>query len=904
MALSNGTRLGPYEINGPLGQGAMGQVYRARDTRLDRPVAVKVLSSAHAATPEQRARFEREARAASQLVHPRICTLFDVGQNGGVDYLVMELVDGETLAAALARGPLTIERAIRIATEIADALSAAHRAGLVHRDLKPANVMLTKSGVKLLDFGVALLGHRGVPGATGLSGTDGRDSASTVASSLAGEIVGTLHYMAPEQLEGKAVDGRADIFALGAVIYEMLTGVRAFDGESPASVIGAVLKEQPRALIERQRLVPRALDRVVRKCLEKDADSRWQTAADLRDELAWLADEPSTSSTDRSGNVGKRGSSSPAPRQRLSWLVAAVSSIVSLGLVGYMLANRSIERGAQVARMSIPLRPGEHVNGHGAMAVSPDGNVVVFSAGPNTTAADTQLFVRRLDRLEPAPLKGTEGGTDPFFSPDGQWVGFFAGGKLRKVRLDGSAAMVIADAPHMHGAAWARDNTIYFVPNQGGTGIWQVAADGGTPTRVTEVDKASGEAAHEWPTLSPDGEFLAFVTWTNDVQAGAGTIVIQALKTGLRKTVVEGGTWPRFTADGHLLFVRDATLFAVPTNSATREAVGSPVEVLSGISSGSQNGAAKMAIAADGTLIYEPGADVEGSRRIVRVNRHGAESSAFDDGRIVHGYFLGFALSPDGNQIAVYSAGGIRLYDLRRGTATMLLRSPAGMTSTWSSDGSKIFFADRSPQGRLKAIPSNGSGPEETLWQSPAGQRVLLFPQTPAERIAFAVETSAANGDLWTFSLSTRTAAPFLQSPAHETGATYSPNQKYIAFESNASGRVEVYVRATSGRGEQLPVSTEGGFQPVWSRDGRELFYRSGRRLMAVDVRSEPTLVLGVPRVLFEGDYVGNNANFQLSPDGQYFYFVKQDVLPDQPMVVVKGWTEELRRMMQSQRSR
>jgi len=584
MSLAAGTRLGPYEIVRPIGAGGMGEVYQGRDTRLDRIVAVKVLPSGIATQPEARQRFEREARAVSSLNHPHICTLHDVGHDDGIDFLVMEYLEGETLHARLSKGPLPLEQVLRYSAEISGALAHAHRRGIFHRDLKPGNVMLTKSGAKLLDFGLAKLRPSEPVGV----GTGSLLATQSLEQTEKGTIVGTLLYMAPEQLEGKEADTRTDLFALGAVIYEMATGRKAFAGKSQASVIAAILEREPSPIAS----ISPALDRVVRLCLAKDPEERWQSALDLQRELEWIA------------AGAEQQIMTPAPRKLAPWIVAAVALLAAAATLLLTFAGRARQDELRSAWLSLP--PPKDTKFE-SFAISPDGRRLAFAAADS--AGNRKLWVRALDSVRAQPLAGTEGAVMPFWSPDGHSIGFFAAGKLKRIELAGGPAQILCAALTPRGGSWSRDGVILFVPSTRDP-VFQVPAMGGDPKPVTTIDASRGENSHRWPQFLPDGRhFLYFSRAAQPEMQGvyAGSL------DGKTKTRLIGTSLAARYASGtkgaaHLLFAHGNALLAQPLDLAHLRVTGEPFRVAEPMrNEGGGAGHLALSISETGVLVYEPG---------------------------------------------------------------------------------------------------------------------------------------------------------------------------------------------------------------------------------------------------------------------------------------------------------
>jgi eukaryotic-like serine/threonine-protein kinase len=659
MGLRTGTQLGPYEILSAVGAGGMGEVYRARDTRLDRTVAIKILPDHLADRAELRERFEREARTVASLNHPHICTLFDIGHQDGIDYLVMEYLEGETLSERLKKGPLPLEKVLQYAIEIADALDKAHRKGITHRDLKPGNIMLTKPGAKLLDFGLAKLKQEVVPANVQLSQLPTANDPLTAQ----GTIVGTLQYMAPEQLEGREVDARTDIFAFGLVVYEMATGKKAFEGKSQASLIAKILETDPPPMSSLQPMTPPALDRVVKKCLAKEPENRWQTPKDLCDELKWIAEGGSqvtlapTVAVKGIRSVGRRG------------LILSLGTLLLGGAItGVAIWNlRPAPSPQPVTRTVINLPPGQQLAGldNGpAVAISPDGTRLAYVA---RQGGAQQIYLRALDSLEAKPIPSTEGATAPFFSPNGQWIGFFASGKLKKISVSGGAALILGDAAYSGGASWGSQGMIAFTPTVNVSALEQVPDAGGTPQPLTRFEK--GDTSHRWPEFLPGGKAVLFAAGPTAVTFTNAQVAVQSIGTGERRNLVQGGMSPRYAPSGHLVYAQGGSLMAVPFDPQRLEVTGTAVPVVEGVLQSPVNGAAQYSVSATGSLVYVPGGIRATQLQLVWVNRNGTEQPLAAPG---HAYFNP-RLSPDGRRVAVgitESESQIWLYDLSRDTLT------------------------------------------------------------------------------------------------------------------------------------------------------------------------------------------------------------------------------------------
>jgi eukaryotic-like serine/threonine-protein kinase len=775
MPILPGKRLGPYEILSSIGAGGMGEVYRAKDTRLNRIVAIKVLPSHLADSPELRERLEREARTIASLNHPHICTLYDVGHQDGTDYLVMEYLEGETLAQRLLKGPLPLEQVLKCAVEIADALDKAHRKGITHRDLKPGNVMLTKSGTKLLDFGLAKLTQAGSPAANPLS----QLPTATHAVTAQGTILGTLEYMAPEQVEGGEVDARTDIFAFGAVVYEMATGKKAFDGKSQASVIGAILKDDPPPISSLQPMTPPALDRVVKKCLAKEPDRRWQAASDVCDELKWIAEVGSQTAMPAAATATAERSHTQRRWVLVAGLVCLIVTVIAAFAVWNLKPTPAPPAPRPVTRTVITLPPGDRLAGpdQPTVALSPDGNQLAYVAIRGGTQ---QVYLRAMDSMEARTIPGTEGATNPFFSPDGQWLGFFAGGKLKKVSVSGGTALTLGDTPFPRGASWSSQGTIIFAP--GGIGVLeQVPDSGGTPQPLTHLEK--GEVTHGWPEFLPGGKAVLFAGGAGNGSWGNAQVAVQSLATGGRRNLVPAGTAPRYALSGHLVYAQRGNLMAVPFDPQRLTVTGSVVLVVEGVAQSLVTGGAQYSFSATGLLVYVPGFLRENLSTLVWVNRNGTEQAlvaparAYDRPRI----------SPDGRRVAVditEEETQVWLYDLSRNTLTRLtFEGNANQYPAWTPDGKRIAFrSNKAGPGNLFWQMADGSGGLERLTTSEYTHTPHSF-SPDGQVMAFQEINSTTGNDIWVLRLGDRKAQPFLRTPFSESAPRFSPNGRWLAYK-------------------------------------------------------------------------------------------------------------------------
>ena len=760
-----GQTISHYKIIEKLGQGGQGEVYLAEDSRLDRKVALKILPQHLSERAELRERFEREARAVSSLNHPHICTLHDIGEQDGIHYLVMEHLEGETLEARLAKGALPLEQTLEYAIQIADALDKAHRQGVVHRDLKPGNIMLVKTGAKLLDFGLAKLQAADTP--TNLSALPTEQANLTVE----GTILGTLQYMAPEQLEGKEADSRTDIFAFGAVVYEMATGKKAFEGKSQASLIAAIMGQDPRPMAELQPMTPSTLDRVVKKYLAKASDRRWQTASDLHDELKWIAE---------GGSMTVITATTPTRVRQLTVPLVFLALGVIVGIVVTLNLRPTVSRQTLVSRFAITLPPVQEWQGLGTrtFALSPDGHQLVYLAG-----GGPQLYLRSMDDLEGSPIAGTEGATSPFFSPDSQWVGFLAVGKLKRVSIKGGAPVTICDTPAVRGgASWGLDDTIIFAPVSN-TGLLEVPASGGSPQVLTTLDSRKGEISHRWPHHLPGVSAVVF-------NAASGPnwdrwpIVVQSLETGERRVLVEEGTNARYSTTGHLVYVRAGTLMAAPFDLERLEVTGETIPVLEGVRITTE-GAAEFGFSALGSLVYVVGPVGEEQHRFVWLDRKGVEEPLPAPPRA---YNYRARLSPDGRQIATHITADqedVWVYDISSQRLTRLTFEGNNQFPIWTPDGKRITF--RATRGGLRNLwwkAADGSGPEEQLTSGDHSQTPDSW--SPDGRfLAYRDAHPVTRNDVWVLSAegehkadhSFKRSLPKVEQGFHLTAAGWSTSQ-------------------------------------------------------------------------------------------------------------------------------
>ncbi len=891
MALSAGKRLGPYEIVAPLGAGGMGEVYRAKDTRLDRDVAVKILPADFAANPQLKARFEREAKTISQLSHPNVCSLFDVGNHDGIDFLVMELIEGESLGDRLQKGRLPIELVLRHGIEIASALDTAHRQGIVHRDLKPGNVMLTKAGAKLLDFGLAKSG----PLITGTASASQMADSPTVHGPLTeqGTILGTFQYMAPEQLEGLEADERTDIFAFGALLYQMATGQPAFHGKTRTSLIASIVSGHPQPVSQLVPLTPPALDHLIKKCLEKDPDDRWQSARDIADQMRWIVDAGS-----RAGEAAPVLAKRKA-RTRVAWAANAASALVAvLATVGFMVLGSPPPR---VVRSSLlPPENTQYAPISGAMVLSPDGLRIAFVA----RGADGKhmLWVRALDALTAQPLAGTEDATHPFWSPDSRFIGFFSAGKLRKIDANGGPPQALSDAISGRGGAWSEGGTILFTPSQADV-IYKVSSAGGAPVAVTEFDTTNAETSHRFPAFLPDGDHFLFLVEARPEAEGSQegfTLFAGSIESKERKLLIATNSSARYAKSGHVLFLRDRTLLGQRFDASKLEMVGDAVPVAENMTR-TPRWETMFSLSDNGLLAFQAGSTSELSH-LVWMDREGRDLETV--GKPAD--YRSIALSHDGRRVAAAvldpknQKHDIWALDLERGTSTRLTFDPGDDYSPiWSADDRRVYFSSsRQGRGDIYQKSSSGTGTDELVLADP--DMSMLWSLSADGRSGAVMTNNRAKKTGWDISLldfADGKPRMLLETPFNEQTPALSPDGRWLAYGSNESGQSEVYVQSLGNDGGKWQVSTDGGNRPRWSRDESELFFQTpDEKLMVVAVKLAPEFTASVPRPLIDPKIRQLfGIHYDISPDGKRILVnraIEQPVVT--PVTLVQNWTQGL----------
>ncbi|MBZ5663914.1 MAG: serine/threonine-protein kinase [Acidobacteriia bacterium] len=916
MALTSGTKLGPYEIQSPLGAGGMGEVYRARDTRLDRTVAVKILPVHLSDNPEAKQRFEREARAISSLNHPNICTLHDIGSQDGTSYLVMEYVQGETLDSRLQKGPLPLKQALETGMQICDALEKAHRAGIVHRDLKPGNIMLTAAGAKLLDFGLAkpaaaMLGAQSLHS----KGSDKANltpstptmnlsmlSATPAPLTQQGTIVGTFQYMAPEVVQGREADARSDIFSLGCVLYEMITGKRAFDGKSQLSVLSAILEKEPEPISKIQPLTPTALDHVVHDCLAKDPDARWQNAADVARELRWIASGGSS--------VVTAAPESPRDqlRERLLWAAVAVLGALLASFAWLNLRGRE-PMPALRSYLPPPAATGFDFTGDfsGPPSIAPDGSAVAFCARGGKE--QDSIWVQSFSELGAKKLEGTDGASFPFWSADAKFLGFFADGHLKKVPAAGGPVTVLADAPNARGGSWSQDNVIIYEPDYRDS-LWRTSANGGTPVRLTKFE-AGKHTTHRWPRFLPDGKHFLFFATNHSGNSEQG-IYFGSLEDGSYKRVVDSDSEPQY-ASGYLLYHLQSQLLAQRFDPAKGVVSGDPVTVANFVEYDAGTWHTTFTVSDNGLLVYEPGSKTLGT------DLFWLDSSGKTIGKIgERAFYKGSGrLSPDGKRLAVSMGdpqADIWVFDLARGSRTRLTFGGAThLMPSWSADGQRVVYVRQSGatvvEGTsLRARLASGGGQEEVLMEhrdTSGGTQSLLAPQwSPDGRYILHTEQSGPTGaGVWALpTTGAREPIPIVQPPTSQARIIQfrlSPDGRWLAYSSTESGREEVYVTHFPSGAGKWQVSQTGGTFPVWRGDSKEIYFigtDGSVHSAGVNAKSEE-FELAPVRTLFQVSYIAPVGNpYDVSADGQRFVFTTLPESVSTPLVLVTNWAADLKK--------
>jgi tRNA A-37 threonylcarbamoyl transferase component Bud32 len=881
-----GLSIAHYRVQAKIGAGGMGEVYRAQDTRLGRDVALKLLPEKFARDNERMARFEREAKVLASLNHPNIASIYGFEESNGARALVMELVEGVTLAEGIKKGQLPVEEALPIAKQIAEGLEYAHERGIIHRDLKPSNVKVTPNGqVKILDFGLA----KALEGEMSEEEMQNSPTLSAMAT-RAGVLLGTAAYMSPEQARGKRVDRRADIWAFGCVLYEMLTGQGPFNGETTSDILACVIRAEPE-WTSIPASVPSRLCELVRRCLQKDPKQRLQAIGDARIAIEEvLSGKPQDAAAARSG-----AASAPVWQRAVPWASGILLALV-VGVGVWELRPRP--ELAQVVHFSFALPAGVPIVfppfGTTGLAMSRDGTEVVFMVRHDGMS---QLYLRRMDQSEAMPLKGSEGGFYPFFSPDGQWVGFFTADKMKKIPVLGGPPVTLCDAPNGRGATWIPDDAIIFATSTP-SGLMRVSAAGGTPQPFTHLDSSKGETTHRWPQVLPGGKA---VVYASGIEFNSATIAVASLKTGERKTLPIRGGYARYLAGGYLVFERQEGLYAVPFDLQRLEVIGTPFSVLQ-IQATPESGIAGFAVSDTGSLVYL--SPVETIGKLAWVDRKGVLESLGAPERD----YSEAHLSPDGKRVVVVIQDGgsydLWLYDIARGALTRLTFGGGdNRAPIFSPDGRRVAFL-RLQEGNfaILAKPADGSGSEETLLPPQRYRSVPASWSPDGKFLAYTRIGGTGKREIWDLPLEgERNPQVLLANQFDNRGPQFSPDGKYLAYVSNESGRDEVYVMPFGNGSGKWQISTSGGDGPNWERDGKQLFYRESGNIVVVGVTTQPFFSASTPSVIVPATVTAKLSIGPVrgvSPDGQRFLVHQQssEAAQTAQINVVLNWSEELRR--------
>jgi len=896
MSLESGASLGPYEILSKLGAGGMGEVYRARDTKLNRDVAIKVLPDVFAQDAERLARFTREAQTLAALNHPNIAAIYgleDVGSGQQAEHtriqaLVMELVEGEDLSTRIARGPVPLDEALPIARQIADALEAAHEQGIIHRDLKPGNVKVRPDGtVKVLDFGLAK-----AMDPAGTSGASATESPTLTARATAmGMLIGTAAYMAPEQAKGKPVDKRADIWAFGVVLYEMLTGRRAFEGEDISTTLAAVIMRDPE-WTSLPSAVPPGLQRLIRRCLDRDPRERLRDIGEAR---LLLADPEAL----RSGPEPGEAVATPARSSRLPWIVAGAGLLAASVFGALWLAGLTAPPDAEHIEASLAPPPGHSIGA--SFALSPDGRQLVTEAVDRETGT-VSLWLRDLSSGVPTRLSGTDGGIMPFWSPDGLEIAFFAEGKLKKTDLQGSPPQVICDAQTPRGGAWGPDGTIVFSASFR-TGLEQVDAAGGTPLPLTTLDETRHEKSHRWPVFLPDGAHVLFLAQTGEATSkdDASTIEVLTLATGERTRLLMANSSPLYSAAGFVLFWREDALRAQAFDTRTLAVSGPVMSVAAGVAFDS-NEYAQASVSATGTLVYST-ADTSNRTDLILVDRSGRPMKTIAESVLIEG---GVALSHDDTRLAAaVTAGGARdtdiwIYDLERGTSGPLTFDEGGDGyPLWSTDDTELAYAnDRVNDGIVFRRFTDGRGQAEQMATNATGLWSRDWSRDGRWLVVGAV-ADTTGFDLWRYDLDSQALEALVDTPFNDQLGALSPDDRWLAYQSDETGRPEIYVRSLGSDAGRWRISSLGGVAPLWRGDGRELYFMTPLgQVMAVEVEAGAAFRAAMPKELFRANFrrltAAMNREYAPSADGQRFVINALKERSTSLVTLVTNWTASI----------
>jgi serine/threonine protein kinase len=880
MALPSGTMLGPYEIQSPLGAGGMGEVYRARDTRLDRTVAIKILPSHLSSNPEALQRFDREARAISSLSHPNVCHLYDVGSHVGTSYLVMEYLEGETLAARLSKGPLPIEQVLKYGIEICDGLEKAHRSGVVHRDLKPGNIMLTKSGAKLMDFGLAKASILANTPSSGLTQT-----LATPPLTMEGTVVGTFQYMSPEQVEGKEADARSDVFALGAVLYEMVTGKRAFEGKTAASAIAAILASEPAPITSLQPLSPLGLEGTVKSCLAKDPEERLQSAHDVKLQLRWMKENASYSAMPAVAIARGTGG-------WVGWFIAGILALVLVGAASWWLHSRQAP-GPMYFNTSVPF-PTQYVT------LSPDGHTLALVAYSSQSNKNV-IWIHRIGGQGATVLAGTEGSSYPFWSPDGHSLGFFSQGKLKTIdAASGRSAQVLADAPYGRGGAWNRDGIILYTPDAW-SGLYRIPSAGGTPVQVTKPNLSLAQVSNRWPVFLPDGRHFLYLACNFSGRLDSNKIVIGSIDSEETRVIATASTNAMYADPGYLIYWRDNALVAQRFDLRNYALTGEARIVSDAVQYFPQTNLAVFAVAGSTLVTQARGGGGADKSQLLWFDRHGKQVGAVGPPELVANPML----SPDGKRVALDQTDSdgrhynVWVRELNSSLATRLGFGPwLEQVTIWSPDGKQVIYASNEKLFfSLYLKNADGSGSAENIVDFGSPQQGPWDWSRDGKYVLVRKER-----ELWYVTMPDRQPHPLLQSQSLIRNAQFSPDGKFVAYSSSETGNWEVYVSPFPGFGSRWQVSRgDGGEEPRWRRDGKELFYLApDGRLMVMDIKNGAAFEASVPVALFQTHprqplSAMDFFSYDVTADGQKFLVnARVDTSNSAPLSVILNWSSEM----------
>ena len=887
--------LGGYKIISLLGAGGMGEVYLAEDTSLDRKVAIKVLPERLSEDDDRLARFELEAKLLASLNHPNIATIYGLEEFEGSRFIVLELVEGDTLGDRIAQGSLPVADALELARQIARGLEAAHDQGVIHRDLKPDNVKIAADGrAKILDFGLA----KAFDDSPAQTSPDTSESPTRLQRTQTGMIMGTAAYMSPEQARGKPLDKRTDIWSFGCVLYELLVGRRPFGGDTVSDLLVEILDREPDWSALPAGLPVKVKD-LLRRCLKKDTDARLHDIADARIEIEEAQQEPAETAPSGEDLIAV---SRP---QRMPWLVAMIMFLAAVvAISANWMATRQRTDPPIVRRFALDFPPGESLimgpSRGPSIAISPDGNRIAY-VGQYEGAP--HLFLRDADEVDGRPLPDTAGASNPFFSPDGRWVGFVATPEIKKISVDGSELSPLARIFGQRGAEWAPDNWIYYSPSYG-QGIWRVHADGGEPEELTSLDTSAGETNHRWPSVLPGGRVLIFTVKTTSLDSFDDAIVsAYDMDTGERTVVLRGASYARYSPTGHLTFVLRGSLMAVEFDPESLETTGSPVVVQDGFVTHPFFGSAQIAYSESGTLVYGLGEIEAPELPLLAVDRNGETRELTEQGR----WFVDARVSPNGRRILTTieaARSTTAVYDISRKTLTVLSLDGDIWRSIWAPDSNRIAHTtDSGGEWSIGLTSADGSGENSTLVTSEVDAYTTSW-SPDGRTIAFIRNDRETGWDIWTVTAEGGSAEPFLVESGAQKDAVFSPDGKWLAYTTNVSGNDEIWVTPFPGKETRSMVSTDGGTEPVWSHSGDELFYRKGDSLMVVAIETRPEFDSSAPRTLFLGEFSPSDElyrTYDVFPDGETFVLVQpvEQFFPRR-IVVVLNWFEELRSRMAS----